>query len=187
MKLEIWCKIPSDALNHDLSLGAMRLHATVRQLDQYGLGHVITGMRHSVTHPDPAIKQAVQGNVDEIMHGYAVLYYFSVWDHCFSSAQSDNILDDWSTADEEVMFRALKHIRHSVAHSFSGKRARQNRRQFETVMNSPKAFRGLVWDQQADTIDLRDSQISTDCRNFFHEFSQGLMERLLNDRHPQVI
>ncbi|MBP6379090.1 MAG: hypothetical protein KA312_01595 [Sphingorhabdus sp.] len=184
MRLELTSVIPADSHNYDLSLGAMRLHEAVCKLDQYGLGHVMTGMRHSVSHPDPDIRQMVQGNVDEIMHAYAVLYYFSVWDHCFDATQSDDILTNWATPDEAQMFRALKHIRHSTAHSFSGKRANQSRGPFEAVMNSTQAFHGLVWDQAADTIDLTNSQISTDCRAFFHEFAKGLSGRLLNDKRP---
>lgn len=184
MRLELTSVIPDDTHNYDLSLSAMHLYEAVRQLDQYGLGHVMTGMRHSISHPDPAIRQMVQDNVDEIMHAYVVLYYFSVWDHCFDAKQSNAILTDWATTDEAQMFRALKHIRHSAAHSFSGKRADQCRGPFEAVMNSPGAFRGLVWDQAANTIDLTHSQISTDCRAFFHDFAKRLTGRLLNDKRP---
>lgn len=184
MKLDLIDTIPTDTPNFDLTLAALKLRQAMQLLDQHGLGHVLSGLRNSVQNNNPVIRAAIQSNVDEIMQAYAVVYYFSVWDHLFDQAASSDILDNWATKDEVKRFRAFKHIRHSAAHSFSGHRARQCRAAFENVMQSSQPFTGLNWNTQDDTIDLSKSQIAFDCRNFFNDFATKIAGRLMNNNRP---
>jgi hypothetical protein len=180
MRLPLTTHIPPDTPNRDLALAALRFREAVQLLDQYGLGHVMTELSQKVKHNDPDIRRMIQGNVDEIIHGFTLFYYFSVWEHCFSTNAAGQIIRLWMAPAEKTRFRALRHVRHSIAHSFNGRRARQDREPFETIMESPEAFVGLVWERNAQTIDLTESQIAFDCRTFFQTLSQAIVGRLLN-------
>ena len=190
--------IPSNThlpYNPDLSRAALGFNQAISLLDSHGLGHFITSSKNAVSHSDPNIRTMLQSNLDSLTKGLSVIAYFSVWDHYFDkpiNSTSTNKMSNallfnpskpsnphWVTEEDSYRFRALKHVRHSVAHSFNGHRATQNATHFDTVMNTSEKFKGVIF--TADTIDISNSQIHMDCRALFKKIAPAMVGRLTND------
>ena len=180
MDFDVRTFVPDGTPNADLNERAQILWRTTEQADQWGLGHVLTELSSAARNQDPDARRQLQSNINEMAQGYAVLFYFSIWDHCFDEAERLVILDHWMTAAEAEYFRALKHIRHSLAHSFDGQRARQNRGHFDRIMADPaRVFVGVRY--TSDTIDLSEAQVAFECRRFFQQLGRDLVARLANN------
>lgn len=175
---------PSDAdiANIELQNSAFGFVQSILALDQYGLWNVFSAVLGAQPHPNPDYRELIQSNMREMAQGYVLLFYHSIWDHFFPRELSALVLGEWCTPDEALRFRAMKHVRHSIAHSFDGKRADQNRKHFNEVMAGSNPFRGIEFTE--DTIDLSGCQIATECRDFFRELAPNLQARITNDRQP---
>ncbi len=187
--------VPALPFNPELSSVALNFKHAVDHLDQYGFGHLLSGLSNTVTNSDPNVRAMIQQNVNTFKRGFMLMGYCSVWDHFFdrkinSTDQkkiSQTLLFDpdnpqgthWVSEDDSLRFRALKHIRHSVAHSFNGLRATNNRKHFELVMESSTPFQGVSFD--ADMIDISKSQVDHDSRQLFKKISEYLAGRLMNN------
>lgn len=191
--------ISSLPYNSELSLAALNFKHAIENLDQYGFGHILTGLSHSVVNSNPQFREMIQQNVDTMKRGFLLLGYCSVWDHYFNrninandqKNISEQLLYDpcnpaehWVSENDSLRFRALKHIRHSVAHSFNGLRAKYNRSHFETVMASSAPFRGVTFDDE--NIDISNSQIDHDARELLQSIASYLAARLINNNPFKV-
>lgn len=167
--------------NRDLLIKAMGFQQSILIMEQYGLWNVMSAVQGAHPHPNPEYRDLIQGNMREMAHGYVLLFYFSIWDHYFDREKSNEVLNIWCTPEEAQRFRAMKHIRHCVAHSFDGKRADQNQNHFNDEMEGPNQFQGILFTDE--TIDLSGSQIAIECKNFLSPLSGQLVARIAgNDR-----
>ena len=173
---------PYNTPNAALVQKAMSVMEHVRLLDNYGPWTAVSNLRNSVKHSNPAIRKMLQKNVDECGKWMILMMYFSLWDTFFEAGDMANLYQNWMTRDEEVRFKAFKHVRHSGVHNLLGKRARNFGLEFETVMSGSASFNGVTFDQT--NIDISASQIDTDCRLFFLNLSKNLVARLANNKTP---
>lgn len=175
--------ISKDIPNYKLTLKSIQVMEAMRQINQYGFGHVLTGLRHSVENKDPEYRKLIQNNVDELTQGFAVLYVFSVWDASFEREETAELLKNHMSPHDARKFRAFRHVRHSVAHFYSGKRATQNEldyQAFDDQMQGTNSFPNLLWD--ADNIDLTKAQVGGDAWTFITDLSTRLADKLANSR-----
>lgn len=172
----------ADINNRELLEPAMGLQQSVLIMDQYGLWNVVSAVQGATPHPNPEYREIIRNNMQEMTQGYVLLFYFSIWDHYFDRNTSPTVVDNWLTAEEALRFRAIKHVRHCIAHSFDGQRVEQNISHFNQVMSGVRPFHGIQFTES--TIDLSGSQIATECRSFFNEIAPQLVARLANDSRP---
>jgi len=136
-------------------------------LYQYGFGHILTGTSNIVKYDDPNTRAEVQRNVNGIVQGSLLVYLFGLWDNYITNEMIENYLDD----DDKLLFRGYKHIRHSVAHRYKGKRADNNRNHFEQCYENGH-FQDIIWDKANDTIDIAESRTTNNCMKFFEKIAK---------------
>lgn len=186
-KFGVTQQFPPEVPNRDAALAVWQTHESLRLMMQIGWGNLLTGMNQNIIHGDPDVQKALQLNVREMGEGLGMLYCFSVWDHHIDplpSAVKADIEDVWMTAPEKQTYRAYKHVRHSVGHCFSGKRANRLRTEFEAQMRCSEPLSGVQWDQTKDTIDLSAGGVAISCHRFLDGLSHTIASRLLNDNRP---
>lgn len=172
----------ADVNNCELLRTAMAFQQSLLFIDQYGLWNVMSAVHAAPPHPNPDYRDSIRNNMREMAQGYVLLFYFSIWDHYFDQEKSTEVLESWCTPDEALRFRAIKHVRHCIAHSFDGKRAIQNKPHFDEVMAGPTPFHGVEFTD--NTIDLASTQIATESRDFFSALAPQLVARLANNSPP---
>ena len=145
---------------------------------QGAFGYIYSGLRNSVQHKDPSVRNKIQGEVDCASQGLLLVYLFAMWEEYIEH----QVEKDWLTTAELERLNAFRHIRHSMAHGFEGTRARQCRAEFESIMNSGQPFPNLPWDN--DKLDLTKSQVAIDCQRWMEDLCRKLIGRIANDNRP---
>ena len=176
-------RISADTPNHDLTLKALQVREAANQSRQWGLGHVVTGLRNVVQNPNPTYRVAIQRNVDELAQATGLFFTFSIWDEAFSRDETVDVLDNHLDADREQTFRAYRHMRHSAAHFYNGRRAEQSAKDyaaFDAQMQGTQPFQGVTFD--ADTLDISASHVGWSCLDYIHDTATHLVGKLANDR-----
>lgn len=136
-------------------------------LYQHGFGHILTGTSNIVKYDDPKTRNEVQRNVNGIVQSSLLLYMFGMWENFMTNEMVENYLDD----DDKLLFRGYKHIRHSVAHRYNGKRADNNRKHFEECVANGH-FKDIIWDKENDTIDIAESRTTNNCMKFLEKIAK---------------
>ncbi len=163
--------------NVDLFTQMLPLMMAQIRAAQREFGQLLSGTRNIVKHPNPETRKELQDGVDRAVQGLLVVYLFAMWEEFVSR----DMEQEWLTPDELTKLGAFRHIRHSVAHGFEGKRAKQCRSEFEQQMNT-KPFPNLEWDDER--VDLSKSQVAIDCLTFMSDIGQKLIGRIANDNKP---
>lgn len=177
--------IPDAASNRALLLPVMHVHDALREMVQRGWGHLVTSLNHIVQHPNPDIRREIQSNLNEMVQALGLLYCFSVWDAYLDEITTDSVENDWLTQDEKKRLRAYRHVRHCVAHYYSGRRANRSKSctaAFDSVMASAAPLQGVAF--TATTIDLSHAVVAEPCHHFMEELSKKLIGRLANNCKP---
>ena len=180
---EVIGNIPYDTPNYEQTLRVLQVREAVSQSKQWGIGHVMSGLRNSVQNPNPTYRERVQRNVDELAQATGLFFAFSIWDEAFTRDETADILQNHLGTNREQTFRAYRHMRHSAAHFYNGKRAKQNRRDysaFNAIMQGAQPFQGVSFD--ADTLDIAESNVGWNCLDFLHEVATHLFGKFANNR-----
>ena len=176
-------RIPADTPNYELTLKTLQVREAVSQSKQWGIGHVMSGLRNSVQNSNPTYREGVQRNVDELAQATGLFFAFSIWDEAFTRDETADILDNHLDTDKAQTFRAYRHMRHSAAHFYNGKRAKQNAKDcaaFDAHMSGAQKFQGVTYDP--DTLDIAESNVGWDCLDFLHEVATHLFGKFANGR-----
>ena len=177
--------VPIDANNRDLLLAVMHVHSALREMVQRGWGHLITSLNHTVQHPNPEIRREIQSNLNEMVEALGLLYCFSVWDAYLDEQATATIESEWLAIDERNRLQAYRHVRHCVAHYYSGRRATRNKSctvAFDLVMASGEPLQGVSY--TAATIDLSGAALALPCHQMMEVLSNKLVGRLANNNRP---
>jgi hypothetical protein len=135
---------------------ALRLHGILNGLGDRGFGYFMGGKLdlcnnlHIAGHPERTVE--TRGELKELMEGLSLVYLFALWD---DHIQNEYLVSNFSKT-ELRKFRAFKHVRHTVSHSTTGRRANQNREDFEAEM----PFAGIKHDMNADKISIGNSSVT---------------------------
>lgn len=78
---------------------------------------------NNVNYSNPAHTGMVKPKVDHVIGGLSVLYLFAVFEYYFSVSHWSIYIDP----DDLMILRAYRHVRHSIAHGYHGKRAKRNK------------------------------------------------------------
>lgn len=160
---------------------AMALMGEQMKSLQREFGYVLSGRRnieHLVSfpnHPEDVI--AVRKGIGNLIEGSLVVYLFAMWD-----AHVPKDVNDWLTISELEELDALRHIRDSVAHKYSRRRADFARRRKAFEVRMP--FAGIAWDQAEDTIDLYNSSAAMHCYHVMERLNKFLVVRLYQNQKP---
>lgn len=107
------------------------LHQQLGMQMQGELPVLCTALSNKVAIRDPNIRQTIQDNLNHATGCLSVVYVFALLEnHKF------NISNKWLNEDEKLKCKAWKHLRHSAAHGFDGKRADRYKEEFNEMMNS---------------------------------------------------
>lgn len=168
--------------NKELTDRALELMRVLNEMPQYEYGWILGGMMHRVQHQNPVYREETQRRVDAAVQGILVVYLFSIFDEY----TTDSMRGDWVAKEDKELLLAYRHIRNSVAHGHGGKRAKQCRWRacFDKKMDSSEPFPGLVWDREADTIDLTNAGVASSCHLFMSGLARRLAGHLANDNKP---
>ncbi|UWQ05511.1 hypothetical protein [Aliiroseovarius crassostreae] len=175
--------IPADTPNYELTLKTLQVREAASQSRQWGLGHVISGLRNSVQNSNPTIRAAIQRNVDELAQATGLFFSFSIWDEAFEGNETADILANHLDIDREQMFRAYRHMRNSAAHFYNGRRAMRSQLDyaaFDAQMNGTQPFQSVSFD--ADSIDISASNVGWSSLDFIHDTATHLFGRFANNR-----
>jgi hypothetical protein len=149
-------------LQEQLYESSLKLHGLLSGLNGRAFGYFVGGKLelcnslHIPGYPERA--NETRNALREMMEGMALVYLFALWeDHIDNDCLSTNI-----GATDLQKLRAFKHVRHTVSHGTSGKRARQCRNEFESEM----PFAGILFDKAKDRISLASSSVAHECLNF---------------------
>ncbi len=176
---------PSYGNNPEMAGAILCIKTSLENIQQLGFLHLITGLNNVVSHSNPETRKAIQSNINEMREGLSVVYVFSIWEsYCEPLVKhfGKDPLDVWMTEQEKQLFYAYRHIRHSMAHGFGGKRANNCREPFEIIMGSTSPISGVNWDLESDTIDLSANGVAIHYYTFMKDLSTKLFARLANDR-----
>jgi len=144
-------------------------------LNQDAFGWMATGLKKKVEYKgNTDATKKVQDNLDNLVQYSLLLYLFAMWESYISNELEQQVL----TPEEINELKAYKHIRHTGGHGYKGKRADNNRAAFEDKMNSSKPFAGVDLDEENDTLDLKDSRIGEDCKNYMEHLTKQILVRL---------
>ncbi|PSB25988.1 hypothetical protein [Stenomitos frigidus] len=159
---------------------ALELMQVLDTIFQYEFGWLLSGKR--VEHQNSEYREEAQNQVNGLTQGVLLVYLFAIFD----DYTTEKMRGEWLTADEKKLLKAYRHIRNGVAHKHGGKRAKTWRNEFESIMSSDQAFSnaGLVWDREADTIDLTKAQVALPCHTMMRDLAQKLAARLASDKKP---
>jgi hypothetical protein len=163
--------------NKELSLKAIDLRDELEPLLSDELGFLITRTNYMVAHENVKHQRIIQGRLNSLLKYSLLVYLFAIWEE-YTTTEMNN---EWLTDDEKSILKAYKHLRHTAAHGYNGKRANNCRKEFEEIMNSAKPFPNLIWNKDDDTINIENSQVVVDCYNHMNALSRKLVERLVND------
>jgi len=186
-KFEVTEEFPDNTPNRDMALAVFQAYQSYGFMAQLGWGYVISGLKNSVKIDDTDARKAIQQNVNEMIEGLGMLYCFSIWDHHMDplpKGTQDTIVNEWMTDEERQRFLAYKHVRHSVGHCWSGRRAEGLRKEFEAEMNGKHPLHGLSWDETNDTIDMSGGGLALSCYQFLKDLSQTVAGHLMNNNKP---
>lgn len=109
----------------------LELLAALDGMSQRELGWLYSSSRYAVTYSDPQVRVETQTRLDHCVGGLSVVYLFAMFEECVPYT-------DWSKyvwPDYERVL-AFRHIRHSVAHGFDGRRAKTHSKNFDIIMSS---------------------------------------------------
>jgi hypothetical protein len=160
---------------------ALRLHGILNALTGRAFGYFMGGKLdlcnslHIAGHLERTIE--TRDELKELMEGLSLVYLFALWD---DHIQNDYLVSTFSK-DELRKFRAFKHVRHTVAHGTTGKRAKQNRIDFEAEM----PFAGIIFDNNADKILIGNSSVTWQCHALMSLMSGKLAVKLYQPGYNQ--
>jgi hypothetical protein len=145
---------------------------------QKEFGWFLSESKHMIRHHDSDTRELIQNRLDSSVQGLLLVYLFAMWEEYVPRS----VEKEWLLADKLERLNAFRHIRHSVAHGFGGKRADKLRVEFENVMASSNPFPNLKWGD--DSIDLTKSQVAIDCHRLMEELIKQLVGRIANNIRP---
>lgn len=153
---------------------ALRLHGILNGLGGRAFGYFMGGKLdlcnnlHIAGHPERTVE--TRDELRELMEGLSLVYLFALWDEYI---QNDFLSSNISN-DELNKLRAFKHVRHTVAHGTTGKRAKLNRKEFEVEM----PFAGISFDVSSDSLSIRNSSVTWECHKHMALISGKLAAKL---------
>lgn len=153
---------------------ALKLHGRLQGLGSRAFGYFMGGKLelcnnlHIPNHPERSTE--TRNELRELMEGLSLVYLFALWDE---HIQSDYFIAHVDKG-ELRKFRAFKHVRHTVAHGISGKRAMQCRNEFEAEM----PFSGIALDVNSDSISIGSSSVTLGCLQLMSHLSGKLAAQL---------
>jgi len=164
---------------HEDFQNAIRLMREQIEVLQKEFGHVYSGkalIANKVSYPNnPEATAETRQRVKALIEGSLLVYLFAMWE----SHMPDDVAD-WLTRDEGEQLNAYRHVRHSVAHGYRGKRAKKCREEFESLM----PFDGIQWEQEADTIDISNASVALRCHYHMVELCKRIAVRLDSGKKP---
>ena len=118
------------------------------RLNQNGFGYLQSAIRNHVFTPNQTERIKIQKDLEQLTYGLSIVYLFAVFEDYINWNYVKNKHTDI------LQYSAYRHIRHSCAHKYNGKRAQEHRQEFEDFYNQ-NGFCGCVkWDQASDTLVL---------------------------------
>ena len=128
------------------------------------------------------MRQVLQRSVDHIVEGAAIVLLFAIFEHYLTL----NVIRMWLSEAEKDEYFAYRHIRHTIAHSADGTRARDHRAEFDRMYQAGK-LQGVVLDTDTNMIDLSNSRCGIDCLSFMQNIAQKITARVAGSPTPEDV
>ncbi len=147
---------------------------------QWGLGNILTAAPTLAQHNNSEIRAQKRRNINKLAQSAGLFFAFSVWDEVFENYNLNEFLGHLNPNTAQ-RFRAYRHLRHSAAHFYTGKRAKLNQDDcsaFDAIMAGPDPFPNVLW--CADTIDISASTVGVNAVQFMHQTMHTLAQEIAN-------
>ncbi len=145
---------------------------------QYELGWLLNASTAPINHQNSQARPEIQRRLNATREGLILVYLFAMWEQFVERS----VETQWLTQAELLRLNAFRHLRHCAAHGFEGRRARQCREEFETVMNSTDPFQNVEW--TTDTVDISNGGVANHCQRFMAGLAPYLISRIAEARKP---
>jgi hypothetical protein len=167
------------ARNSTLFLYIYPLYEYFEAMIQGAFGYFVNS-ELSLFQEDSQIRKLVEVEYKNMRESLLIVYLLAIWEEHIDR----NNEREWLDATQQVHFAAYRHIRHSYAHSFNGKRAQRFRAEFETIMNSADPIQSIRWDIENDKIELLKHHLARECKLFKDKILKNMLGRIANDVRP---
>jgi hypothetical protein len=145
---------------------------------QHELGWLLSVSTAPINHPNLQARPEIQRRLNGTREGLILVYLFAMWEQFVERS----VETQWLTQAELLRLNAFRHLRHCAAHGFEGRRAKQCRDEFETIMNSTDPFQNVEW--TTDMVDISNGNVAIHCQQFMAGLAPQLISRIAEGREP---
>lgn len=117
----------------------MSLWEALHEINQKELPWFCTAVENKVNHNDKLIQKEIQLRLNHATGCMSIVYIFAMLE-----SYNFNLSNKYLNFEEKQILKAWKHLRHSSAHGFDGKRANRYANDFDQIMKSENKLIGVV-------------------------------------------